>query len=148
MLNETSVFHVKNADIIGIHNPQIQFGSIQFSAETVEITPELVGRYTVFIELRKDNVSWYHPLELTVDRPWTIPENYQAWTKEQPACQLLPKIDDKNKTLHFEIKNNRSNKVSGSLEVEIQAKSMKSFLSIDTKQKKRSYFHLKRYGNN
>ena len=136
IINKTCVFNVKNAEIIGVQNPQIHFGPIEFNSQKVEISPEITGRYTVFLELRKDNVSWYHPLELTVSKPWAIQENYQAWTLEQPACQLSPGIDNTKKSLHFKIKNNNDHKVSGDLEVEIHGKPVKKSFSAGANQVK------------
>jgi hypothetical protein len=121
IVNEMTSFTFNDVEIVKVKNPQIDFGTIQIKANMINITPEITGRYTIFAELRKGNVSWYQPLELDIKKPWSVIEEYNAWDGEAgtPARLLTPIINRKKQILQFKVANNTSGRLAGEMIVEI-----------------------------
>jgi hypothetical protein len=128
IVNEPDSFTINNAKLIGVTYPQDSFGVVNIKGETICIAPHKTGQHTLFAELKKGNVSWYQPIEITARKPWTIEEEYQPWEEaagapSKPAQLLSPSIGIKKKTLRFRLFNNRSMQLSGDMQVAINGHS-------------------------
>jgi hypothetical protein len=124
IVGQADTFRVSGASVVSIRNTQEDFGVVAVSGQTIRILPGKTGRYTLFAELKTGNISWFEPLELTVREPWTIKEAYRAWEENKPgkplaAAALSPAIDEGNKLLLFELKNNLAEKQSGEMRVTV-----------------------------
>jgi hypothetical protein len=123
--NRSTTFNFKNTELVGVHNPQIDFGLVSVKSNQIQIVPKMTGKYTLFAELKNGNVSWYQPLELTIKDPWSIPEQYQAWNVDTPAKLLSPNVNKEKQVLQFQIANNSKMNQSGEMIVDINGKSIK-----------------------
>ena len=124
IVNELTSFKFNNVEIVKVENPQIDFGQISITSNTIRITPYKTGKYTVFAELKNGNVSWYEPIELDIKEPWSIIEEYKAWNggdkiTATPARLLSPNIVDAKRILQFQLANNTPVKQAGEMRVEI-----------------------------
>lgn len=127
IVNREDSFRISNAAIVDVTCPQDSFGVIQVKEGTIVVSPRKTGRFTLFAELKKGNVSWFQPLELSIRDPWTISETYGAWEEtgngsSKPAKLLSPAIDHKKKTLRFRLSNNTIVQQSGDMRVEINGR--------------------------
>jgi len=121
IINELTSFNFSNVEIVKVENPQIDFGQISITANTIQITPDKTGEYTLFAELKNGNVSWYQPIELDIKEPWSIIEEYQAWdgNARTPGKLLSPNIKKEKRILQFQLANNTPIKQTGEMVVEI-----------------------------
>ncbi|HBE40322.1 MAG TPA: hypothetical protein DDW27_03815 [Bacteroidales bacterium] len=143
--NQTATFKIKNAQLIGIHNPQIRFGQVQIDSGNINIIPELTGKYTLFAELKNGNASWYHPLELTVKEPWSIVEQYQSWNADIPARLLSPVVNTEKQVLQFRIANNTYTNLAGEMTITIYGKPIKQKVKLPARQINRIEASLKEF---
>ena len=133
-INLPALFSFKNVELVGVQNPQIYFGEIKISSNQILITPKMTGKYTVFAELKKGNVSWYQPLELSVSDMWSINEQFKAWDGSKPATILSPAISKEKQSLSFQIKNNSSSKLTGEMIVEVHGQLIRKTVSLAANQ--------------
>ena len=124
-VNGSTTFNIRNAELVRIHNPQIDFGQVNVKFNTIQVTPKMTGKYTLFAELKNGNAFWYEPLELTVKDPWSIEKQYQAWNTGIPAKLLSPIVNREKQALEFQIANNCKTNQAGEMTVEIFGKSIK-----------------------
>ncbi|MDP4251401.1 MAG: hypothetical protein Q8918_14950 [Bacteroidota bacterium] len=124
ILHVPASFRCNDAEIVKVEHPQNDFGSVGPTAHTIQFTPEKTGKFTLFAEVRKGNVSWFQPVELNILEPWSIREEYQAWSWSEgaaatPARLLSPEINSEKRTLQFQLSNNLPTQQSGAMLVEI-----------------------------
>lgn len=125
IVNHTDSIRIRNADIIRVTSPQDSFGVVTIKEGMILVSPRTTGQFTLFAELRKGNISWFQPVELTVRDPWSIEEAYQAWEQNnstgasKPAKLLSPSVDPGRKILQFRLTNNRTVQQSGNMQVEM-----------------------------
>lgn len=135
ILYRQTSFRIRNAEIVQVENPQIDFGLISTGSDEIKITPDKPGRYTLFAELKNGNASWYQPIELIVKEPWSIIEDYQAWNKGDnisagPARLLSPDIDKVKRILQFKLVNNTQVKQTGEMVVEISGQQITKTITL------------------
>ncbi|MBX3239961.1 MAG: hypothetical protein KIT80_21940 [Chitinophagaceae bacterium] len=128
IVDQTDSFRIRNAEIIQVVCPQDSVGMLSVKDGMIQITPHIAGRFTLFAELKKGNVSWFHPIELTVREPWIIQTEYHAWEeadngKSKPAKLLSPSVDIRKKVLRFRLTNNTAVQQSGDMRVAINGRS-------------------------
>jgi hypothetical protein len=129
-INMPAIFKFRNAELVNLHNPQIYFGEIKANSNQIIITPEILGNYTVFAELKKGNVAWYQPLELKVNEIWSFDEQYKAWDGSNPAKTLSPKISADKQKLSFQITNNTVSNLKGEMTIEVYGQSIHKNISL------------------
>lgn len=117
IIGKPAIFNIINADLVSIQNPQIDFAQVDKQSNSVQIIPKTTGNFTLFAELKSGNISWYHPLELSVKEPWSITARYKAWTEGKPAKLLSPFINKERQSLQFEMVNNSNTKLEGKMAV-------------------------------
>lgn len=130
LINKAAIFKFNNGELIRVHNPQIDFGEVIADSFMVQVMPRVKGRYTLFAELKNGNVSWYQPIELTVNDPWSVVEEYQAWDNDTPAKLLSPGLNKKDQVLHFQIANNSREEQIGEMIVKIYGKQIKQKVKL------------------
>lgn len=79
IVNQKDSFKITHAGITAVTCPQDDFGVINFHDSIIIVNPHKPGRFTIFAELQKGNVSWFQPIELTIQEAWTIEKEYQVW---------------------------------------------------------------------
>jgi hypothetical protein len=100
IVNREDSFRISNAAIVGVTSPQDNPGTIHVKDGTIWVRFPQTGKFTLFAELKKGNVSWFQPLELSIRDPWSISETYEAWEEtgngsSKPAKLLSPAVDHK-----------------------------------------------------
>lgn len=128
IVNHTDSFRINNAEIVQVICPQDSFGTIHIQDGSILITPKKTGSYTAFAEIKKGNVSWFQPIELTIREPWSIEEAFQAWEESdnapsKPAKQLSPYVDINKKLLQLRLRNNTTTQQLGNMQVEVNGRS-------------------------
>jgi len=126
IVNRTTSFSFKNVEIVKVENPQIDFGSVSIKDNIIEVIPDKPGKFTLFAELKNGNVSWYQPVELDIKDPWSIVEEYQAWSGDArtPTILLSPNINNEKKILQFQLANHSTTKQTGEMVVELNGQSI------------------------
>ena len=134
LTNQPATFNFKNAELVGVHNPQIDFGEVGVESGKIRVVPKMTGKYTLFAELKNGNVSWYQPFELTIKEPWSVITQYQAWDVDIPAKLLSPSVNKEKHVLQFQIANNSNANQVGEMIVDINGKSIKQKVKLAARQ--------------
>ncbi len=132
-------FRVQNAVVAKVHDPQEKMSEVNIAsadkeagATEVSFVAKQTGKFTVFLELRAGEVSWYKPLDLEVRQPWTIVQRYIPPATKGGPLLTSPAVDTEQKTLKLEMQNNGAAQLNGPCRVSVAGHTFEQPLTIST----------------
>ena len=130
-------FRVQNAVVAKVQDPQEKMREVNIALaekETgvteVSFVPKQTGKFTVFLELRTGEVSWYKPLDLEVRQPWDIVQRYIPPANKGGPSVASPAVDTGQKTLKLEIQNNGAAELNGPCKIAVAGQTFEQPLEI------------------
>jgi hypothetical protein len=128
-------FEINGATVRHVLDPQkklrnitsVQSADGSFEASFV---PAVSGQATVFLELAAGKTTYLHPLDLHVQDPWSIANEYVPAFKEGGPSVSSPKVETESKTAVIKLANHLETEMRSPATVTIAAKTFRENLRI------------------
>ncbi len=131
------VFEGEDLKVVHVHDPQAAVSDVKISNSDdrhtkISFKPVRVSKPTVFLEVQASNATWLAPLDLSIQKPWSIVERYLPGLYKGGPALLSPQLNPTNQTLTVEIANGSATAISENARIQVVGETFQQPLNIET----------------